>query len=478
VGASIRDMASTCGAFARSLYSYYVDGPPRPFSASFAITNHCNLRCEYCNAPFLKSGGLPLAKMLFILVALIPFAVLMSAIMIAVCSFARTFKEAQNYVTPVIFAVLIPGGIAALPATRLDGIMLVMPVGNMVLLARDVLMGAIVPFWHVAIVLLSTTLYAAAAVAIAANLFGQEAVLFADVGSLKTLLSRRFRKASARPTVSMSLLIAALLFPTWFFVQSALSPAGGESAAGQLIGSGLLMPVLFVLAPVAVLAYAKVNLRQSLALNVPPVRYLVAAVLLGASAWIPTFELNVLQQKLLPLPSMVLEGLKRLQEAIQGLGPANGLLYLAVVPAICEELFFRGVLLGGLLPTAKVKTAIITTAAVFAVFHFVAYRFVPTFALGLVLGYLCWKSRSVIPGIAMHLLHNAVSVSAVYWPWHQKLGIDPDSVSAHLPAKLLVPGCALFLLGLWIASRSPAGTRPRSVPVTGLAVSAAGSSGN
>jgi MoaA/NifB/PqqE/SkfB family radical SAM enzyme len=62
LGASIRDMASTCGAFARSLYSYYVDGPPRPFSASFAITNHCNLRCEYCNAPYLASGGLPLPK--------------------------------------------------------------------------------------------------------------------------------------------------------------------------------------------------------------------------------------------------------------------------------------------------------------------------------------------------------------------------------------------------------------------------------
>jgi MoaA/NifB/PqqE/SkfB family radical SAM enzyme len=55
-------MAATCGSFARSLYSYYVDGTPRPFSASIAITNHCNLRCEYCNAPFLASGGLPLPK--------------------------------------------------------------------------------------------------------------------------------------------------------------------------------------------------------------------------------------------------------------------------------------------------------------------------------------------------------------------------------------------------------------------------------
>jgi MoaA/NifB/PqqE/SkfB family radical SAM enzyme len=63
VSASIRDIVSTSGAFARSLYSYYVDGVPRPFSASLAITNHCNLRCEYCNAPFLTSGGLPLEKL-------------------------------------------------------------------------------------------------------------------------------------------------------------------------------------------------------------------------------------------------------------------------------------------------------------------------------------------------------------------------------------------------------------------------------
>ncbi len=63
MSASIRDILQTSGAFARSLYSYYVDGAPRPFSASLAITNHCNLRCEYCAAPFLESGGLTVAKL-------------------------------------------------------------------------------------------------------------------------------------------------------------------------------------------------------------------------------------------------------------------------------------------------------------------------------------------------------------------------------------------------------------------------------
>lgn len=60
--ASLSHLAATCSAFARSLYSYYVDNIPRPFSASFAITNACNLRCHYCNAPFLGPGGMSLEQ--------------------------------------------------------------------------------------------------------------------------------------------------------------------------------------------------------------------------------------------------------------------------------------------------------------------------------------------------------------------------------------------------------------------------------
>src|SRR6185369_17111002 len=39
-----------------------VDGPPRPFSATFAVTNRCNLRCGYCNCPFIDPTNLPLDR--------------------------------------------------------------------------------------------------------------------------------------------------------------------------------------------------------------------------------------------------------------------------------------------------------------------------------------------------------------------------------------------------------------------------------
>jgi sodium transport system permease protein len=250
----------------------------------------------------IASGGgtIPFVKMLAILVSLIPFAVLMSAIMIAVCSYARTFKEAQNYVTPVIIAVLIPGGIAALPATRLEGMMLIMPVGNMVLFARDMLLGADVAAWKTLSVIISTTLYASAAVAIAASVFGRESVVFSDAGSLKATFSRRLFRPTAVPKVSMALLLVALLFPTWFFVQTALQPKPGGGAAELLYGTGMAMPLLFVMLPWVVLIYWKVSPRETFALRAPAALHLLAGILLGLSTWILAHEFSLLQNAVFP----------------------------------------------------------------------------------------------------------------------------------------------------------------------------------
>ena len=57
-----RDNLALAAAFGRSLLSWYVDGAPRPFSAAFAVTNRCNLRCSYCNTPFLDPTDLPLDR--------------------------------------------------------------------------------------------------------------------------------------------------------------------------------------------------------------------------------------------------------------------------------------------------------------------------------------------------------------------------------------------------------------------------------
>ncbi len=49
-------------AYLRSLLAFHIDGAPRPFSATFAVTNRCNLRCSYCNSPFLDPHDLPIEQ--------------------------------------------------------------------------------------------------------------------------------------------------------------------------------------------------------------------------------------------------------------------------------------------------------------------------------------------------------------------------------------------------------------------------------
>lgn len=403
-------------------------------------------------------GGMPVGTMLFLLAALIPFAVFMSAIMIAVCSFARTFKEAQNYVTPVILAVLIPGGAAALPASRLEGVMLVMPVGNMVLLAKELLLGASVTPWQVAMVMLSTTLYAGAAVAVAARIFGQESVVFADAGSLSAALSRKHLRPTLLPSMTMSLMLTALWFPLWFFVQSALSPQPGDSAVGVLYGTALWMPLLFVVLPIVVLKYWRIDLRSTFALRVPSARHLLAGLLIGVSAWIPAHELNVLQHGLIGVPESFLRMAQQLAEAIKQLPAYQVVLFLAVVPAVCEELLFRGFLLGGLSTAARKWTAILVSAAFFAVFHFILFRFAVAGALGVVLGYLCWQSRSIIPAMIAHAIHNTLGTFSVIHPtWTQSLGIPEASseteIYLHLPMHMLLIGCTVFAFALFLVKR-------------------------
>jgi len=402
-----------------------------------------------------EGGGLPVASMFLILICLIPFAVLMSAIMLAVCSYARTFKEAQNYVTPVILAVLIPGGIAALPTSRLEGAMLVMPVGNMVLLARELLLGAFVPIWQIGGVLLSTTLYAVAAVALAANIFGRESVVFADSGSIKASLTRSYFKPVERPSVSMALLVVALLFPLWFFIQSALSAdPGATSMEPVLRGTALMMPIIFVGVPTLVLLYWKVDVLKSYAFRWPAARYWIAGLLIGVTAWVPVHEISIILVETFGIPESLRSSSELLAKSLRELPILEAILLIAFIPAVCEELLFRGFLLSGLRGSMGRWKAVLISAAVFGVFHVYFLRFPITFGLGIILALLAWNARSILPAIVAHALHNAISGIAAAQPeLYESLGLASPTEDSHLPGIVIVVAVVLLGIGLGLAGR-------------------------
>ncbi len=92
------------------------------------------------------------------------------------------------------------------------------------------------------------------------------------------------------------------------------------------------------------------------------------------------------------------------------------IIIIAVLPAIGEELLFRGVLLRLLNEWVKnMHVAIIISAFIFSFIHFQFYGFIPRMLLGILFGYLLYWSGSIWLPILAHFINNALAVTAFYF---------------------------------------------------------------
>ncbi len=396
---------------------------------------------------------IPVAVLPLILVAMIPFTILFSAILVLVASFARSFKEAQNYVMPVIMAALIPGTAGALPGVELKGVMTLIPVANMVLLTRELLLSHFANWPAMLLALGSTCFYAVVAVVAAAKLFGQEAVLFADAGSWKTLFRRRLFVPRPTPSSAHVLLYVAVLFPVWFHIQGQLHTQIGLSAA--------LIVVFFGIAPIALATYLKIDLRGAFSFRGATAGRWIGALAIGLGSWAVAYELLVLQARVLPVPADIAKAEDALSAELAGRRLSMLLLALAVVPGVCEELTFRGLVLSGLRSGMRAGWAILVTAILFACFHFLLFRFPVTCALGLMLGVVCRRAGSVFPAMLIHVMHNGWLIAlnpregVPDW-WAEvtrRLGTSHMDGNTHLPPPVIGAAVVLVAAGLLLICR-------------------------
>ncbi|MBK8913400.1 MAG: CPBP family intramembrane metalloprotease [Phycisphaerales bacterium] len=402
---------------------------------------------------------IPLTALPWVLLALVPLAVMFGAVLLAVCSFARSFKEAQNYVMPVMVAAMIPAVVGILPGTRLEGPLLVMPVANIVVLTRELFVGRFDPtaiVWVIA----STSLYAGAAVAVAAKLFGQEAVLFADSGSVRTIFQRRYFTPRRVPTAASAMLVLGLVFPLNFFIQRALgeSPLFHERVE-YLYALWAVFLLLFVGVPVFAAKYMRVTERTALRVGGASLPAWGAALCLGLSTWALAPAWLAYQQTFLPMPPDQLHALEVATAWLKEVPLWLIVLVLAVTAGVCEEVFFRGYVLSGLRPAIGPVAAIVVVALAFGVYHNSAHRLILTSALGIVLGLLALRSGSIWPSVLVHVLHNGLTLVASradgMGPWLEQSGWT-DAEGMPAPGLLMAAGALLVIgLGLCLMLREP-----------------------
>ena len=115
---------------------------------------------------------------LFGVVAMVaPVAVFFAALLLAISLFAKSYKEAQSYVSPLIIVIIMPAMLATLPGIELSTKTALIPILNLSLVCKEMLSGV----WHwnyIALIFGSSSLYAAVALGFAVKMFNREDVMF------------------------------------------------------------------------------------------------------------------------------------------------------------------------------------------------------------------------------------------------------------------------------------------------------------
>jgi len=412
-------------------------------------------------------AGLSLWLVLQVFGLLILFAAFFSAVLLTLTSFARSFKEAQAYLIPLMLVSLGPGMLSMMPGLRLGGLLSITPLVNIVLLGRDLFAGSPISPAMAAAVVVSTVLYAVAAISVAARVFGAEAVLY-DAQSGWNDLFARPREERVVPTVSGALFCLAVLFPSYYLSTSLMLLQQGQPLGLRLFLMSLTTALLFGALPLGLAAWGRIGLRSGLNLRRGPWLAYPAAVLLGGSLWTLAFTVSVWQKKHggLEFSPEQIKAAEALIRELRDLGLVATLLALAIIPAIFEELFFRGYLFSALRARLSPWWTILASALLFGLFHVVTTdrlsveRFLPTAFLGVVLGWVCWRTGSVFPGMLLHACHNGLllgvahylpQISARGWGVAEQDYLPPT----WLAAAAVIAGTGALIIHLFSRRRLP-----------------------
>ena len=158
--------------------------------------------------------------------------------------------------------------------------------------------------------------------------------------------------------------------------------------------------------------------------------------------WNEAMQLGGVFEKLEEYLKMLEETAAATTEKMLNVGTIGGLLLnlliIALIPAVGEELTFRGVLQQGLTRKMNPHAAIILSAAIFSFIHFQFYGFLPRMFLGILLGYMFYITGSLWTSIAMHFVNNGTAVVVYYLNYRGIIDVDVEHFGEAQSAWLVV----------------------------------------
>ena len=199
-------------------------------------------------------------------------------------------------------------------------------------------------------------------------------------------------------------LLIAFIFVLFLFSVSSESAISNNTKIIYVLGGIPLLLVPFF--------YAKFRNYDTVELfRLRPVssEVILLSILVGLSLGPISDELDRLIQMIIPVPQWFLDQMKFLQAETLG---DWILLFLGVVAlaALSEEFVFRGFLQVALERKGDVTRAVILSSISWTLIHVNPYWAIQIFIMGIVIGFMAWRSNSIIPPMIVHGLNNFLSL--------------------------------------------------------------------
>ncbi len=377
------------------------------------------------------------------LLCVLVFAMFASGVCLCACIYARSFKEAQNYTTPVMLIFMMGGMAGMIPSLRLDGTTALIPVINITLLIAE-LFKFHFDLSLIAMVLVSNLAYAGIAVVLMARLFSSENILFGDAAaSLKLMEARKDMKDKQIPGMGDVVLLFSILLIVMLF--------GGSLAVSKWGLYGLFVEQGSML--VCVLAYCwyiKADFPKVFHFRKPRMKAVIASVLIIFGSYL---VIQVIGSVITGLfPGLSTENTEMLVSLWENKPLWLLILAVAIVPPICEEFVFRGFLLGALEHKYEASVAVVACGLLFGLYHMSILQFILIGLVGIVLTYVAWKEQCIFLSILMHALNNLTSLLIQQYEEEvtKALPFLADDLSAGTAFGMVAVGVVLMVLGYFV----------------------------
>ena len=387
----------------------------------------------------------------WMMLLLIPLSAFFAALCVALATMARSMKEGQYYMTP-LYLVSLPLILVTLaPEVGLSLFYSLVPITGVSLLLKTLILGDYETARRYFLpVLLPTLVYAWLALKWAVDLFNREDVVFreAEAFDLKSWLKHLVRDKEPTPGAGSAIFCFALMLSLAWFSMQALGGMG-SAVKGMVLGH-----LAFILGPPVALAllFTSDPIR-TLRLRRPRPGDLAVAGGLALALNPIVRELAFHVEKLFPASEAIRSQLVEMATQVPNLGVA--VLVFALLPAITEELAFRGYILSGLERSYSRGTAIVLSALLFGFLHVLLSLFQQLFGatlLGLVLGLIAIRTRSLWPGVLFHFVNNTLGVLIVDAAKNPRLAslsgwlLRDQAEALYRPAVLVVSALASAVL--------------------------------